>query len=365
MCPSPLEGGDPRFHGDSPVIRNDGAYPFPDSHYQSPRASPLSPMDQLPPSHLSDPANRKRAAGYDYDPLPLDSRRSQSPLATFNDFSNHRPRYVLPVHPVHHLTPPLPLVALDPVEPSETHFNYSPQQRSPYAASLQQTAIQMGGDDAKGGATKKRRVEPSRSLPSPQQEYHRQIEYDDRSAPDHHNLASSSDYDTAPVLQLFNMHQLSLQNESRPFYNGVPTDSPEFNSNNQPRRVGHSAPRSHGTLLDSPHSRHSPPSFASSPVLDSPLPVHRPTAPPASYPGDDVSVCHMSPPTADFEAQGDAKPRQQKLRFEEDQYTPLWVRHQGHSKEGWCALCPNGGKWLQLKNSAYWCVAPSVSIDCR
>ncbi|KAG1054504.1 hypothetical protein G6F46_007396 [Rhizopus delemar] len=49
----------------------------------------------------------------------------------------------------------------------------------------------------------------------------------------------------------------------------------------------------------------------------------------------------------------EARPRKQKLRFAGDQYTPQWVRYNGQSKEGLCDTC-KPGKWLQLKNSAYW-----------
>lgn len=48
-----------------------------------------------------------------------------------------------------------------------------------------------------------------------------------------------------------------------------------------------------------------------------------------------------------------AMPRRQKLRYEGDHYTPKWVRYTGHLKEGYCDSC-HPGKWLQLKNSAYW-----------
>ncbi|CAO3645309.1 unnamed protein product [Cunninghamella blakesleeana] len=49
----------------------------------------------------------------------------------------------------------------------------------------------------------------------------------------------------------------------------------------------------------------------------------------------------------------DARPRRQKLRFEGDMYTPKWVRFNGQAKEGLCDTC-QPGRWLQLKNSAYW-----------
>ncbi|KAI8049818.1 uncharacterized protein B0P05DRAFT_321789 [Gilbertella persicaria] len=49
----------------------------------------------------------------------------------------------------------------------------------------------------------------------------------------------------------------------------------------------------------------------------------------------------------------DGMPRRQKLRYDGDYYTPKWVRYTGHLKEGYCDSC-HPGKWLQLKNSAYW-----------
>ncbi|KAG0331127.1 hypothetical protein BG004_001806, partial [Podila humilis] len=60
--------------------------------------------------------------------------------------------------------------------------------------------------------------------------------------------------------------------------------------------------------------------------------------------------------TGDFEGSeihGDRSARKQKLRFEGDQYTPQWVRNTGQAKEGFCDTC-TPGKWLQLKNSAFW-----------
>ncbi|KAI8331779.1 hypothetical protein BC941DRAFT_438454 [Chlamydoabsidia padenii] len=48
-----------------------------------------------------------------------------------------------------------------------------------------------------------------------------------------------------------------------------------------------------------------------------------------------------------------ARPRRQKTRFDGDLYTPKWVRFNGQAKEGLCDTC-QPGRWLQLKNSAYW-----------
>ncbi|KXN68315.1 hypothetical protein CONCODRAFT_22611, partial [Conidiobolus coronatus NRRL 28638] len=48
-----------------------------------------------------------------------------------------------------------------------------------------------------------------------------------------------------------------------------------------------------------------------------------------------------------------ATPRPQNPRFKGDMYSPKWVRYNGQKKEGYCDLC-EPGKWLQLKNSAFW-----------
>ncbi|EDN02313.1 predicted protein [Histoplasma mississippiense (nom. inval.)] len=46
-------------------------------------------------------------------------------------------------------------------------------------------------------------------------------------------------------------------------------------------------------------------------------------------------------------------PHEQELRFENDLYTPKWVRGHGNKREGWCGIC-KPGRWLVLKNSAFW-----------
>eukprot|EP00842_Homolaphlyctis_polyrhiza_P001852 jgi/Hompol1/2668/HPOL_003011-RA len=48
------------------------------------------------------------------------------------------------------------------------------------------------------------------------------------------------------------------------------------------------------------------------------------------------------------------KPREQDVRAPDDSYTPKWVRGVSQKKEGLCDLCPPPGRWLQLKNSAFW-----------
>ncbi|CAO3599937.1 unnamed protein product [Absidia cylindrospora] len=49
-----------------------------------------------------------------------------------------------------------------------------------------------------------------------------------------------------------------------------------------------------------------------------------------------------------------AMPRRQNPRYDTDAYTPRWVRYTGQQKQGYCESCQPMGKWLQLKNSAYW-----------
>ncbi|RUS29605.1 hypothetical protein BC938DRAFT_480459 [Jimgerdemannia flammicorona] len=68
------------------------------------------------------------------------------------------------------------------------------------------------------------------------------------------------------------------------------------------------------------------------------------TAPYPDMGPEDVEAANTDP---------DAKPRRQRLRYPGDKYTPIWVRYSGQLKEGFCDTC-KPGKWLQLKNSAFW-----------
>ncbi|KAM0746554.1 hypothetical protein T439DRAFT_293860 [Meredithblackwellia eburnea MCA 4105] len=72
------------------------------------------------------------------------------------------------------------------------------------------------------------------------------------------------------------------------------------------------------------------------------------------YPQANVLAIHRIPADEDFDCAESCKPRTQKLRFEEDHYTPKWIRKTGQAREGWCSLCPGNGRWLQMKNSAFW-----------
>ncbi|KAL5604746.1 hypothetical protein BROUX41_001909 [Berkeleyomyces rouxiae] len=62
----------------------------------------------------------------------------------------------------------------------------------------------------------------------------------------------------------------------------------------------------------------------------------------------------IPPPPEDMNpSDPDLIPHEQELRFEGDLYTPRWVRGHGNKREGWCGIC-KPGRWLVLKNSAYW-----------
>jgi hypothetical protein len=62
----------------------------------------------------------------------------------------------------------------------------------------------------------------------------------------------------------------------------------------------------------------------------------------------------LLPPDADMHPEDtDMTPIEQETRFDGDLYTPRFVRGHGNKREGWCGLCP-GGRWLVLKNSAFW-----------
>ncbi|KAK2855763.1 hypothetical protein FQN49_004864 [Arthroderma sp. PD_2] len=62
----------------------------------------------------------------------------------------------------------------------------------------------------------------------------------------------------------------------------------------------------------------------------------------------------LQPPPEDmFPSDPSMVPREQELRFDGDMYTPTWVRGHGNKREGWCGIC-KPGRWLILKNSAYW-----------
>ncbi|KXJ94780.1 hypothetical protein Micbo1qcDRAFT_173550 [Microdochium bolleyi] len=62
----------------------------------------------------------------------------------------------------------------------------------------------------------------------------------------------------------------------------------------------------------------------------------------------------LDPPPEDMNPEDpEMIPHEQELRFEGDLYTPKWVRGHGNKREGWCGIC-KPGRWLVLKNSAYW-----------
>lgn len=67
-----------------------------------------------------------------------------------------------------------------------------------------------------------------------------------------------------------------------------------------------------------------------------------------------LSEEQLVPPLEDMKPDdADLTPHEQELRFEGDLYTPRYVRGHGNKREGWCGIC-KPGRWLVLKNSAYW-----------
>ncbi|KAL1920159.1 uncharacterized protein VTP21DRAFT_1305 [Calcarisporiella thermophila] len=70
------------------------------------------------------------------------------------------------------------------------------------------------------------------------------------------------------------------------------------------------------------------------------------------------TVQHETPPPSPRDLrfgvpEFDVTPRRQSILYPDDRYTPRWVRFSGPMKEGYCDDC-KPGRWLQLKNSAYW-----------
>ncbi|KAG9296161.1 hypothetical protein G9A89_014753 [Geosiphon pyriformis] len=68
---------------------------------------------------------------------------------------------------------------------------------------------------------------------------------------------------------------------------------------------------------------------------------------------EEESLDTPEPPFDANDTRPEARPRRQRTRYSGDLYTPKWVRLDGQAKEGYCEQC-EPGKWLQLKNSAYW-----------
>lgn len=68
----------------------------------------------------------------------------------------------------------------------------------------------------------------------------------------------------------------------------------------------------------------------------------------------DLHATPLDPPASDmFPSDPDFIPHERDLRFGGDLYTPRLVRDFGNKREGWCGIC-RPGRWLVLKNSAYW-----------
>ncbi|ATY64170.1 conserved fungal [Cordyceps militaris] len=127
--------------------------------------------------------------------------------------------------------------------------------------------------------------------------------------------------------------------------------------------MGHQLPTSHAMHHDnSHHSLPQPPTLASHGLLkllqnnieSQSFHGHYAdlSAPPDLYPA--LHQEPAPPPAEDMNpSDPDLVPYEQELRFDGDMYTPKWVRGHGNKREGWCGIC-KPGRWLVLKNSAYW-----------
>lgn len=71
---------------------------------------------------------------------------------------------------------------------------------------------------------------------------------------------------------------------------------------------------------------------------------HHETSPPDLF--APLRVPPLTPPLSD-------QARSQSLRSPDDLYTPKFIRNHGIEREGWCGIC-RPGRWLVLKNSAFW-----------
>lgn len=163
-------------------------------------------------------------------------------------------------------------------------------------------------------------------------------------------MSSRHSSPTLPNAQLpLNMSNLQQQTQQHPFLmsnNGFHRNSMLLPSHSyhEPHQFETPPPLlSHGLfrMLQSnadPHSLHSHYTDLSDPP-DLYASLHEEQVPP---PPED-----MNPSDPDL------IPHEQELRFENDLYTPRWVRGHGNRREGWCGIC-KPGRWLVLKNSAFW-----------
>lgn len=147
------------------------------------------------------------------------------------------------------------------------------------------------------------------------------------------------------------------------FVSTMPMGGYRNNTMMMPPHMGSSIPTSHGMHHDTNHnSLPQPPTLASHGLLKllqnniesqsfhghySDL-----SGPPDLYPA--LHEEPAPPPPEDMNpSDPDLVPYEQELRFDGDMYTPKWVRGHGNKREGWCGIC-KPGRWLVLKNSAYW-----------
>lgn len=84
--------------------------------------------------------------------------------------------------------------------------------------------------------------------------------------------------------------------------------------------------------------------------------THHPLPPrlSASPTSTSTAIPPPRPCDADFNTIDELIPKPSELRFVNDKYRPAWVRGTGHTKQGWCSMCPDDKSWFQLRTSAYW-----------
>ncbi|GAA5939484.1 hypothetical protein JCM1841_001550 [Sporobolomyces salmonicolor] len=403
LGPSPLVedvATDPRFHGFLPRDQPNGGYPFPDM-YRRPASRHSIAGPYYPHAVASHPVEVNGHGKRPSISHEIENERPYSPRpsssSAFGEFSLRSTGLPLPPpYSQHSLSSSLP-------DPPKSAYDYRP-------ASAHATSPRGSVYDVEGA----RQV----FLPFLPQQQHQQAFYSHEQPPQHDLLPPHDGYEAmkkrrmstagsgrlspslssrreaASALHLYGLppppahaslpqHYEQHQHQQPPAYQQqhFPGAAPSYEQQPRTPTSASSIIRSgsYGLSFTSPAFLDNAPPL----LLDSPLgsprkngavaPVSPPLEPPCdelpqppvssgggtafmdpNYPVDNFSICHRRPPQADFEVETKLLPRTQDLRFEEDQYTPLWVRQDGKDKEGWCALCPGDGKWLQLKNSAFW-----------
>jgi len=141
----------------------------------------------------------------------------------------------------------------------------------------------------------------------------------------------------------------------------LPPSSPHFSQTmymhpNHFKRLRPDQPQLNDEFPSQPIPSSSLYNLQSSTVRDVKIPGQQPPSPDSATTqaaADAIAASAQITPPADADDDSEMAPRRQHLRYAGDLYTPQWVRGTAHKKEGYCDLC-QPGKWLQLKNSAFW-----------